>query len=178
MKSFMKQLENTSLVDWIISLLLVVTIVGFAMYVCNHPDRDPAESESFFPTAHSDLEEFENSVSTNISTQLRSVSQLDAVNDNHIGCCLVYYDKCGHCEVYKPKWKEICQKANGRTVNGKQIQMFEIGNDIDENIWRTVSERHGIQGYPTILVKVGGRDAQWKEYNGSRNELDSFLLNA
>ena len=63
-----------------------------------------------------------------------------------------------------------------RTIKGKQIRMYETGNDVNESVWKSVSDRHGIQGYPTILVKIGGPGAQWKEYNGPRNGLGEFLM--
>ena len=188
MNSLMKQIRKTSLFDWVLSLVLVVAIVAIAMYVCNHPDRDTTDSETFFPSfdgrkrasyeTFADAEDIEDddSAAGQPATQLGSPDQLNEVGTNDIGCCLVYYDRCGHCQTFKPVWQRVCQQANGRTIKGKQIRMYETGNDVNESVWKSVSDRHGIQGYPTILVKIGGPGAQWKEYNGPRNGLGEYLM--
>lgn len=184
--NFMKQLRATSIVDWVLSLVLVMGIVAIAMYMCNHPDRDTTDSETFFPSFESNAprthyETFADADepsadSTESAKKLDAADELDSVGDKDIGCCLVYYDRCGHCQTFKPIWERTCREANGRTINGKQIRMFETGNDVNESVWQEVSNRHGIQGYPTILVKIGGKDTKWREYNGPRNELGKHLM--
>lgn len=188
LNSLMKQIRKTSVFDWVLSLVLVIAIVALAMYVCNHPDRDTTDSETFFPSfggskrasyeTFTDAEDTEDAggAAGQPATQLGSPDQLNEVGANDVGCCLVYYDRCGHCQTFKPAWKRMCQQANGRTIKGKQIRMYETGNDVNESVWKSVSDRHGIQGYPTILVKIGGPGAQWKEYNGPRNGLGEFLM--
>lgn len=156
--------------DWVVSILLVVAIVALAFWVCNNPEHDSTDTEPFWNTT----ETFENAKET--VTFVTSDSHLDtAVGDDDIGCCLVYYERCGHCQNYKPTWKKICQNMNGKNVNGKQVKMFQCGDDGDQNVWRTVSKRYGVQGYPTILVKIGGKGARWQEYGGPRDKLQSYL---
>lgn len=182
----MKQLRETSLIDWVLSLLLVMGIVAMAMYMCNHPDRDTTDSEAFFPSFETsgnrpkyetfmDADE-DSTESAQSAKQLESADELNSVGDKDNGCCLVYYDRCGHCQTFKPIWQSTCREANGRTINGKQIRMFETGNDINESVWQEVTNRHDIQGYPTILVKIGGRDTKWREYTGPRNKLKEHLM--
>ena len=189
-----KCIARTKVLDWAIALALVVTIIAVAMYVCNRPDA--VDSEAFFPS-HVAHESFANARDVgagkgggheghgheghgheghgNAATVLSSADQLDS-DDSDVACCLVYYDRCGHCQTFKPVWKRVCQRANDRTIRGKRIRLYETGNDTNEAVWKSVSERHGIQGYPTILVKIGGPGAQWKEYNGPRDQLAEHLM--
>lgn len=177
-----KCIARTKVLDWAIALALVVTIIAVAMYLCNRPDA--VDNEAFFPS-HTAHESFANAHDAgedgghkghgNAATVLSSADQLDN-DDSDVACCLVYYDRCGHCQTFKPVWKRVCQRANGRTIRGKRIRLYETGNDLNEAVWKSVSERHGIQGYPTILVKIGGPGAQWKEYNGPRDQLADYLM--
>lgn len=164
--------SSSDMFDWFISIALVVAIVALAFWVCGNPERDSTDTECFWNTKT--LERF-NSPSV---VKVVSENQLDEeCGENDIGCCLVYYEGCGHCQNYKPTWKSICENVNGQEVSGKTIKMYECGDDGDQNVWRTVSDRHNIRGYPTILVKIGGRGAQWQEYTGSRDQLGEYLKN-
>lgn len=171
-------------VDWLVSILLVVAIIIVAVWVCNNPNRDSADDsyeEAFYSSCGShhkqkvEEEGFYSPEGSSAATSVSSISQLDSVGDNDIGCCLVYYKQCGHCTQYKPVWQNICSKVNGKTYGGKRVKMFECGDDQHPKAWEQVSRRFGIQGYPTILVKIGGKNADWVEYTGSRNALKEFL---
>jgi len=168
-------------VDWLVSILLVVAIIIVAVWVCNNPNRDSADDsyeEAFYSSCGSHNKEEEGFYSpegSSTATSVSSISQLDSVGDKDIGCCLVYYKQCGHCTQYKPVWQNICSKVNGKTYGGKRVKMFECGDDQHPKAWEQVSRRFGIQGYPTILVKIGGKNADWVEYTGSRNALKEFL---
>ena len=160
------------IMDWVISILLVVAIVALAFGVCNNPEHDSTDTEPFWSTT----ETFANVTET--VTMVTSDTQLEtSVNENDIGCCLVYYERCGHCQNYKPTWKKVCKGMQGKRVNGKTVKMFQCGDDGDPNVWRTVSNRYGVQGYPSILVKVGGQGARWQEYGGPRDKLQEYLEN-
>ena len=167
-------------VDWLVSILLVVAIIIVAVWVCNNPNRDSADDsyeEAFYSSCRGKEEEegFYSPEGSSAATSVSSISQLDSVGDNDIGCCLVYYKQCGHCTQYKPVWQNICSKVNGKTYGGKRVKMFECGDDQHPKAWEQVSRRFGIQGYPTILVKIGGKNADWVEYTGSRNALKELL---
>lgn len=167
-------LSSVSWTDCFVSVALIFGIVVLAMFVCNHPERDSTDTEGFWTTIASSTERFTNSPTPVV--RVVSANQLDDdVSDDDIGCCLVYYEQCGHCKNYKPTWKTICDNVNGTEVSGKHIKMFECGDDGDQKVWRVVSDRYGIKGYPTILVKIGGRGASWTEYNGPRDKLGEYL---
>ena len=166
-----KSSSSDTTFDWVISIVLVVAIVALAFWVCNNPEHDSTDTEPFWNT----IETFANKETVSM---VQSDTHLEtAVGENDIGCCLVYYERCGHCQNYKPTWKKICKNMHGKTVNGKQVKMFQCGDDGNQNVWRTVSNRYGIQGYPTILVKIGGQGARWQEYGGPRDQLQSYLEN-
>ena len=172
--SAFSSLSSMSWVDCFVSVALVFGIVALALFVCNHPDRDSTDTEGFWTTLTTSAERFTNPSPP--AVKVVSTNQLeDEVGDDDIGCCLVYYEGCGHCKNYKPTWKRICGDVNGKEVSGKHVKMYECGDDGDQKVWRAVSNRYGIQGYPTILVKIGGRGASWTEYNGPRDKLGEYL---
>ena len=183
-KKTLSFIKNISWIDWLVSILLVAAIVFVAVWVCNHPDKETDGNEKFsgcgvhtgYPGAHdSEVETFESNA-TKDAVVVKSTEHLrDSIGSNEIGCCLVYYERCGHCQAFKPTWKETCNELQGTKVNGKKIKLFECGDDHDMEIWKDVSDSYGIQGYPTILVKIGGKDADWREYTGSRNAVASYL---
>ena len=145
---------SSNMFDWLVSIALVVAIVALAFWVCQNPERDSTDNESFW-----NMKTLESFTSPSV-VKVVSENQLDEeFGENDIGCCLVYYEGCGHCKHYKPVWKNICNKVNGKQVSDKTIKMYECGDDGDQNVWRAVSDKHNIRGYPTILVKIGGRGA-------------------
>lgn len=169
-------------IDWLVSILLIAAIIIVAVCVCNNPNRDSADNkgaEGFFSSCSfhkdSDDEESFTNASAGAPKVVTNVADLDNLGANDIGCCLVHYEKCGHCKQYKPVWKNICSQVNGKTYGGKRIQMFECGDTQHQGAWQDVSSRFGIRGYPTILVKIGGENADWVEYTGSRNALGEYL---
>jgi hypothetical protein len=164
--------------DWVISILLVAVIIALAFVVCSNPGRDStADGGGFAWPWSSSAETFSNAGAA--ATKVTSVEHLEnSVSGTEIGCCLVHYGQCGHCQTYKPVWDGICRDVNGTQAHGRTIRMFECGDADDKAVWRSVSERHGVQGYPTILVKIGGNGARWNEYTGSRNQLASYFQTA
>lgn len=182
--SALSAVQNASWVDWVVSILLVVAIVIVAVYLCNNPNRERTDDEeSFFgscgahATTDEDMESFANG-SSSAATVVSRANDLDTLRPDDIGCCLVHYNMCGHCQTFKPVWKSICNKVNGKVYGGKRIKMFECGDDQNRAAWQEVSTRFGIRGYPTILVNIGGKNAQWTEYTGSREALGEYLMSA
>lgn len=173
--SLLDSLASMSWLDVGVSVALVFGIVVLAMCVCNHPERDSTDTEGFWTSLTSKVESFTNTSPPPVKVMSRS--QLDEeVGEDDIGCCLVYYEQCGHCQQYKPRWKTISKKINGASaVSGKTVKMYECGDDGDKSVWEAVSKDHNIQGYPTILVKIGGRGSSWTEYNGPRDKLGEYL---
>ena len=173
--SFFGSLASMSWLDCFISVALIFGIVVLAMCVCNHPERDSTDTEGFWTSLTSKVESFTDATSPP-PVKVVSRNQLDEeVGEEDIGCCLVYYEQCGHCQQYKPQWKTISNDVNGTSVSGKTVKMYECGDDGDKDVWEAVSKDHNIQGYPTILVKIGGRGSSWTEYNGPRDKLGEYL---
>lgn len=161
---------TTEILDWVISILLVVLIIGLAIWVCSNPKKESTDNESFWLGYEGFSEEKVIKINN-----AKKVSELDNVKEGELGCCLMYYEQCGHCQNFKPTWKSVCEKAHGKTIKGRKVKMFECGDDGDKQVWRSVSNRFGVSGYPTIMVKIGGKGAQWQEYNGSREALLQYI---
>lgn len=66
-------------------------------------------------------------------------------------------DWCGHCKTFLPTWEKISNSSN-LNVNFKTF-------DSEKN--KKEMEQYSIQGFPTIMYKVGNKLI---EYNGSRDE--------
>jgi len=173
--------HNVSWIDWVISVLLVAAIILVAVWVCKHADNQESSvisSEPFACGASSHGEDVETFTSTSGGGPIvvESVDHMkNGVKENEIGCCLVFFERCGHCQAFKPTWKKACNELHGTVVNNKRIVMYESGDVHDQSVWQSVSEWLGIGGYPTILVKEGGKDKQWREYNGSREQIGAYL---
>jgi thiol-disulfide isomerase/thioredoxin len=93
-------------------------------------------------------------------------------NDKFI-IVLVYVDWCPHCRTVKPAWKNLQNRLNNTTINGKQVHVAAVnaeGNQVEKDFANSQS----VQGYPTIKVM---NNNNVDEYNGGRNEqeLESFI---
>lgn len=172
--------HTVSWIDWAVSILLVAVIVIIAVWVCQNARREDGASNAaeLFSCGGSSSEQTDEEPFAGESGPIvvTSVSHMkDGVKDDEIGCCLVFYEGCGHCQAFKGTWKKVCAELHGKVKNGKRFVLFESGDVHDKTVWQSVSEWLGIGGYPTILVKEGGKDAEWREYNGSRTKLKGYL---
>ena len=76
---------------------------------------------------------------------------------------LFYADWCGHCQQFKPIWKEIKEK-------NLNINYIEYNDEINAN---KINE-FGVQGFPTIILKKGDNLIRFEEERTS-NKLIEFI---
>ena len=80
---------------------------------------------------------------------------------------------CGHCQSFKPEWKELLSHFNNE-------QNLILGNVEDSNMNELdCLKSNPVQGFPTIRLIRGGGKKQ-KDYNGPRNcnSLEKFVRSA
>ena len=78
-----------------------------------------------------------------------------------------YADWCGHCKTMHDAWDTAAKKINAA---GKNIMMkINVGDAKNKN-HQKVSEKYGINGFPTIMMLENGMKKA--EYNGNRTAKD------
>jgi thiol-disulfide isomerase/thioredoxin len=101
--------------------------------------------------------------------QLKNISNnnIQLGGGNELSLNLFKADWCGHCQNFKPVWEEL--KKN-KIIDNKPIEYIEY-NDKDKAKWEKTNT--GINGYPTIILKVGQKvGTKVIEYNGPRTVDD------
>tara|TARA_Y100000813_G_scaffold182195_1_gene151740 strand:+ start:35 stop:604 length:570 start_codon:yes stop_codon:yes gene_type:complete len=80
---------------------------------------------------------------------------------------------CGHCQSFKPEWKELLSHFNNE-------QNLILGNVEESNMNELdCIKKKPVHGFPTIrLIQQGGK--KQKDYNGKRdcNSLERFIRDA
>ena len=77
------------------------------------------------------------------------------------------YTRCGHCKRLAPTWDELAstfQKEAG-------VHIIKV----DCTVEKTTCQRHGVRGYPTLLLFADGLVVE--KYSGSRTieDLTTFV---
>jgi thiol-disulfide isomerase/thioredoxin len=80
-------------------------------------------------------------------------------------------DWCPHCQTYKPKWKEIEAKNNGRDARPK---LRFVSVDCTDGTPSEAS-KFGIEGYPTVLAIVNKNGKQVHEQVRGRDSLEEIV---
>jgi protein disulfide-isomerase A6 len=70
-----------------------------------------------------------------------------------------YAPWCGHCKSLAPEWKKAATALKG---------IAKVGA-VDAEAHGALGSEHGVQGFPTIKLFVGGKSI---EYNGGRTAKD------
>lgn len=81
-------------------------------------------------------------------------------SDNNYYLTLFYADWCGHCKKMKPEWDKLKTGKYGSKC--KEYESNEITSEM--------SEKYGIQGYPTIILLKD--DEVVTKYEGGREQRD------
>ena len=77
---------------------------------------------------------------------------------------------CPHCQNYKPKWKEIEAKNNGRDARPK---LRFVSVDCTDGTPSEAS-KFGIEGYPTVLAIVNKNGKQVHTQVRGRDSLEEI----
>ena len=178
-------IERMTTVDWLLAVALIVAIVTVVMWIYAHRNGDGvanamleegfidrgargqanrAELREFFGSAGAPEEEKE-------PVKLASLKQLDGVKDDELVVLLVHHDQCIHCKNFRPMWQRLCQKYQRAAHGERRVSLYDISNSDNEALWSAVSDRFGVEGYPTVLfVKRKNDRADHHEYMGPRDE--------
>jgi len=74
---------------------------------------------------------------------------------------------CGHCKSLAPIWDEL-----GETMKGQSEVVIA---KVDADAHRSLGERYGVSGFPTLkLFKKGGSTTAPEDFNGGR-EIDDLI---
>ena len=104
--------------------------------------------------------------------KLQKLSEVSGIDDGEVAMLLVHHDQCIHCKNFKPMWTKLCEKYQKTITGSKTVTLYDISNRDNEPLWSSVSDRFGIDGYPTVLIfKKGADRVDHHEYTGPREEF-------
>lgn len=88
-----------------------------------------------------------------------------------VNLVLVYAPWCGHSKRMLPDYERIKSEYDGKTINGKKINILMYDSDVDKD---KVKE-YGVRGFPSLFFESGGNRESFphREYE----KIKSFLEN-
>jgi len=73
-------------------------------------------------------------------------------SDKEVSLVLVYAPWCGHSKNMLPDYERIKSEYDGKTVNGKKINVVMYDSDVDKD---KVKE-YGVKGFPSLFFESDG----------------------
>lgn len=91
---------------------------------------------------------------------------------NEVNLVLVYAPWCGHSKKMLPDYEKIKSEFDGKTINGKKINIIMYNSDVDKD---KVKE-YQVEGFPTLFLEVNGNRETFphREYSKIKTALESL----
>ena len=182
-----KKCSEMSTFDWIVSAFLIIIIIAIVMWVHSDKQGDIGTSEEGFVDVLNQggdndshckhfREHFANTQIEEESDTLQTIKDVTTgVSEDDFKLLFVYHSQCGHCHEFQPMWKRLSEKYQNKKVGNKNVKLYSVGNDTNEDLWNVVSSKFGIEGYPTIIVlQNNGTQLVANEYTGPRHEFQTW----
>lgn len=89
-----------------------------------------------------------------------------------VNLVLIYAPWCGHSKRMLPDFERIKSEFDGKTINGKKINIIMYNSDVDKD---KVKE-YGVRGFPTLFYESGGKKEPFphREYKKIKEFLESI----
>ena len=89
-----------------------------------------------------------------------------------VSLVLVYAPWCGHSKRMLPDYEKVKSEYNGKTVNGKKINILMYDSDVDKD---KVKE-YGVKGFPSLFFESGGNRESFphRQYEKIKGFLDNL----
>ena len=89
-----------------------------------------------------------------------------------VNLVLLYAPWCGHSKRMLPDYERIKSEYDGKTVNGKKINVIMYDSDVDKD---KVKE-YGVKGFPSLFFESGGNRESFphREYEKIKGFLESL----
>lgn len=89
-----------------------------------------------------------------------------------VSLVLVYAPWCGHSKRMLPDYERVKSEYNGKTVNGKKINILMYDSDVDKD---KVKE-YGVKGFPSLFFESGGNRESFphRQYEKIKDFLDNL----
>ena len=93
-------------------------------------------------------------------------------NEKEVSMVKFYAPWCGHCKNMASTWEKFEGSYNGKTINGKKINIIEVNGDEKGDL----TKKYQVNGFPTIKMFAGGKTL---DFEGERtyDAFESFLKN-
>ena len=156
MKGGCLDLDLTTLLVVLVAIAILVVAYYF-IYRNNYSTMGPSSSNVATTTPSQKVEGF-------------TTYDLEA-KEEEVVVALFSADWCPHCQTYKPKWKDIEAKNNGRDAHPK---LRFVSVDCTDGTPSEAS-KFNIEGYPTVLAIVKKNGKQVHEQLRSRDSLEEIV---
>jgi thiol-disulfide isomerase/thioredoxin len=89
-----------------------------------------------------------------------------------VSLVLVYAPWCGHSKRMLPDYERIKSEYDGKTVNGKKINILMYDSDVDKD---KVKE-YGVRGFPSLFFESGGNRESFphRQYEKIKDFLENL----
>ena len=155
-QSLFDSLDRKQLIALAIISIVCICVMGYYLYNCMYPKTENFEeyNEEFDPTENLAME----------------VSEDFANNAVHMR--MFHVPWCGYCKTAKPVFKDFQDEMNGKTINGRKVnvEMIDCEDKANEGIVKQFESE--IKGYPTIILTKDGENIH---YNGERESKSNFI---
>lgn len=93
-------------------------------------------------------------------------------SDEEVNLVLIYAPWCGHSKRMLPDYEKIKSEYDGKTVNGKKINIIMYNSDVDKD---KVKE-YGVRGFPSLFFEKGGNREPFphRQYEKIKSFLDNI----
>lgn len=86
-------------------------------------------------------------------------------------------DWCPHCKRAAPEWEKFYKEYNGQKIGGYIIKCTDVNcTDEDDNISNNLLNKYKIEGFPTILALMDGKEVTF-DAKVTEDNLESFVKN-
>ena len=97
--------------------------------------------------------------------------------DQGVKLVMFYADWCGHCKNLKPEWDSAAEQVNADPESKIKMVKVNVG-DSENKEHKAISEKYGIQGFPTILKLDNGEKKDTYSEERSKDALIKYCKNA
>ena len=151
-QSLFDSLDKKQLITLAIVAIVCIVVLAYYLYRCINPIQERFAGAKEVDENMTDYKE--------------------NFNNNEVNMRLFHVDWCGYCQKAKPHFNEFMVENNGKTINGRKVNIEMIDCESEDNKSLVSKFEDQISGYPTIILTKDGENIQYK---GDRENKSHYL---